>query len=89
MPGKPKKPLSEAWTAEDRLRVVSALLPDMQSDIYAGRYSAQGRPNITSLQHVIHETAEVLEAHRTDLEEAVAKFEEAISEAQLSGHRSH
>jgi len=69
------KPLSKSWTAEDRLRVVAAFLPDIQSDIYAGRYSALGRPNITSLQHVIHETGETLEAYREEFERAVAAYE--------------
>lgn len=73
-----KKPLSPAWTAEDRLRVVAALLPDMQSDIYAGRYSEPGRPNITSLQHLIAEDKDVLESHREDLEGMVAKFEASL-----------
>jgi hypothetical protein len=73
-----KKPLSPAWTAEDRLRVIAALLPDMQTDIYAGKYSAPGRPNITSLQHVIAESPETLESYRADLEESVEKFEAAF-----------
>jgi hypothetical protein len=73
-----KKPLSPQWTAEDRLRVVAAFLPDMQDDIYAGKYSAPGRPNVTSLQHIIHETVETLEAHREDLEAAVEKYEAQI-----------
>lgn len=69
------KPLSREWTAEDRLRVVAALLPDMQADIYAGRYSEPGRPNVTTLQHVIHEDASVLEACRAEFENAVAHNE--------------
>ena len=70
-----KKPLSAEWTAEDRLRIIEAMLPDMQDDIYAGRYSEFGRPNVTSLQHVIVAGADVLESHREDLEQIVAKFE--------------
>ncbi len=65
------KPLSKDWTAEDRLRVVAAALPGMSDDIYAGRYSQPGRPNITSLQHIIHESAALLEANRRDLEKLV------------------
>jgi len=65
------RPLSEAWSAEDRLRVVAAMLPSMQSDIYAGRYSVPGRPNITSLLHVIHDTPAELEPLRAELEQIV------------------
>jgi hypothetical protein len=67
--------LSRDWTAEDRLLVIAALLPDMQSDIYAGRYSVPGRPNITSLQHVISEPATVLEPYRRELEPAIRKLQ--------------
>jgi hypothetical protein len=67
--------LSADWTAEDRLLVIAALLPEMQSDIYAGQYSALGRPNITSLQHVISEPAEVLEPYRVELEPAIRKLQ--------------
>ena len=61
-PERIKQGISPAWTAEDRLLAIAALLPDLQLDIAAGRYSAPGRPNITSLQHIIVEPAEVLEA---------------------------
>lgn len=70
------KPLSKDWTADDRLRVIAALLPAMQLDIYAGRYSEPGRPNITSLQGIIHEPAATLEDYRVEFEAAVAKNEE-------------
>lgn len=62
------KPLSGKWTAEERLRVISAMLPELQNDIHMGRYSEPGRPNITSIQHVIMEPAEVLEEYREDFE---------------------
>jgi len=65
--------ISPEWTAEDRLLAVAALLPGMQDDIYAGRYSAAGRPNVTSLQHVISESASVLEPYRQELNLAVRK----------------
>lgn len=68
-------PLSPAWTAEDRLRVVAAILPGMQEDIYAGRYSAMGRPNITSLQHIIGESAETLESYRAECQRMVDEHE--------------
>lgn len=77
---KPKKPLSTKWNAEDRLRAVMAFLPDMQTDIYAGKYSEPGRPNITSLQHIAFDPLEVLEAERPRIEEAVAKNEENCSD---------
>lgn len=67
--------LSREWTAEDRLLVIAALLPGMQDDIYAGAYSLPGRPNVTSLQHVIAEPAEVLEPYRADLEPAIRKLQ--------------
>jgi hypothetical protein len=73
---KPKKPLSAEWTSEDRLRVVAALLPDLGSDIWQGRYSAEGRPNVTSLQHLIGESAAELEEWRVKLESAVALRED-------------
>ncbi len=64
--------LSPKWSAEDRLLVVAALLPAIQEDIYAGRYSAAGRPNITSLQHIINDPAEVLEEYREGFEALVS-----------------
>lgn len=70
-----RTPLSLEWSASDRLRVVAAMLPDLQEDICAGRYSAPGRPNVTSLQHIIGEPAEVLEAYRPLFEAAVATWE--------------
>jgi hypothetical protein len=71
----PNPPLSPAWSAQDRLRAIAALLPGMQADIYAGRYSAVGRPNVTSLQHLIADPAETLEGYRPDIERYVAEFE--------------
>jgi len=69
------KPLSREWTDEDRIRVIAAILPGMSKDIYAGNYSAMGRPNITTLQHVIHDDAEVLEEYRAEFEKCVADEE--------------
>jgi len=74
-PKKPVKPLSTAWTAEDRLRVVSSLLDGLHDDICAGRYSEVGRPNITSLQHILHDPSEVLEQYRVECETYVAEHE--------------
>lgn len=67
--------LSSKWTAEDRLLVIAALLPAMQDDIYAGTYSAPGRPNITSLQHILVESAETLEPYLADLAPAIAALQ--------------
>lgn len=71
------KPLSKDWTAEDRLRVVAAWLPGLQEDIYAGNYSAPGRINITSIQHLLREPASVLEDYRAMMEKAVAEHEKS------------
>ncbi len=73
---KPKRPLSPAWSAEDRLRVVASLLPGLSLDIYAGRYSEPGRPNVTSLQHIIYDPPDELERVRSDCETFVAKHED-------------
>jgi len=51
----------------------------MQSDIYAGRYSAPGRPNITSLQHVLHDAPAELEPLRSELQSLVDEAEGASS----------
>lgn len=62
------RPLGRPLTLADRVRVVAALLPLIQDDIYAGKYSAEGRPNITSLQHILFDSSEDLEAYRKELE---------------------
>ena len=76
------KPLSKEWTAEDRLRVVAAALPMLLEDIQAGKYGRPGHPNITSLQHITHESALVLEGSRKDLEVLVAEHEAKYPELQ-------
>lgn len=63
------KPISKEWTDRDRLRVIDAILPGMSDDIYAGRYSSMGRANITTLTHIIHDPAEVLEEYRKEFEQ--------------------
>jgi hypothetical protein len=78
----PLKKLSPAWTCEDRLRVVAAILPGMQEDIYADRYSAPGRPNVTSLMHILHDDAAALEEVREHLEAVVALYEDERSHAE-------
>lgn len=66
-------PVSKDWTAAERLRVLSAILPMIQNDIYAGRYSAVGRPNITTCQHLLNDTAEELEPYRAEIESMLAQ----------------
>lgn len=60
-----KSSISRRWTPEDRLAAIAALLPGIQDDIYKGRYSEIGRPNITTLQHIINESPECLNEHLT------------------------
>lgn len=60
-----KTTISRRWAPEDRLAAIAALLPIMQEDIYRNRYSEAGRPNITTLQHIIHESPECLNKHNT------------------------
>lgn len=67
------KPISKEWTDRDRLRVINAILPGLSDDIYAGRYSEMGRPNITTLMHIIHDPAEVLEEYRQEFEQCLEK----------------
>jgi hypothetical protein len=67
--------ISSDWTVWDRLRVVAALLPDIQEDIYTGRYSEPGRPNITSLQHIIHDSPEDLMPYLETCRAAVRRHE--------------
>jgi hypothetical protein len=74
--------ISKEWTHAERIRVVRAMLSQIQTDIAAGRYSAEGRPNITACEHVFTESAETLEAYRVDLEKTVT---DAESGADLAG----
>lgn len=60
----PKWEPSKIWTSHDRLMVASALLEMVERDIRAGRYSAQGRPNFTSVRAVMHEPISKLEEAR-------------------------
>jgi hypothetical protein len=59
-----KTVISRRWAPEDRLAAIDALLPGIQDDIYKGKYSQIGHPNITTLAHIIHETPEVLNEHK-------------------------
>jgi hypothetical protein len=60
---------SSEWTLQDRIELTSALLELIQRDVYAGRYSAAGRPNFTSVQLVLRESASVLESARDSARE--------------------
>ncbi len=52
------------WPPQDRLEVVSALLELIERDVYAGNYGPPGRPNFTSAQAILRESASTLEAYR-------------------------
>jgi hypothetical protein len=59
--------ISDGWTPEERMKVASILLSEIQKDIYAGKYSWVGRPNITSVQHVLNAEAAILNQNRESL----------------------
>jgi hypothetical protein len=67
--------ISSDWTVWDRLRIVAALLPGIQTDIYEGCYSAEGRPNITTLQHILHDSPEDLQPFFEMCRDAVRRYE--------------
>lgn len=73
--------ISSEWTPEERLAIVSELLNLVQDDIYAHEYSRIGRPNITSLQYVIHLPKEVLEANRASVEDLLNQPRRSIPES--------
>jgi len=61
------KTISENWTFEERIAVATALLGIIQSDIPAYEYGYPGHPNITSVLHVLHQSAALLNQYRDDL----------------------
>jgi hypothetical protein len=71
----PHAPISKDWTLAERARITLAMLHLIQADIYAGRYSVVGRPNITSIQHVFAESTETLEEYRADIEKILDEGE--------------
>ncbi len=78
------RPLGKPLTLADRVRVVAAILPGMQLDIYAGNYSAMGRPNITTLQHILFEPSADLDSSRAEMEKILGEnpdHDEAICKA--------
>ena len=60
--------ISKDWTPAERMKVATILLKMIQDDIYADRYSMIGRPNITSVQHILNCDSSELEPHREELE---------------------
>lgn len=54
-------------TPDQRISIAVELLGAIQLDIYSGRYGRMGRPNITSVLHLLTEPDDVLEAFRADL----------------------
>ena len=64
----PRVPVSKDWTLAERARVTLAMLHLIQQDIYANRYSVPGRPNITSIQHILSESAGTCETYRAEIE---------------------
>jgi hypothetical protein len=48
-----KKVYDPTWPSEQRIHTAMQLLPVIQLDIPAGRYSALGRPNIQSVMYVL------------------------------------
>jgi hypothetical protein len=66
-------PFPTEWTSDARIAVASALLAIIQADIYAGRYSLIGRPNISSVIYVLHGTPE-------ELNQLKSRFEAFLSE---------
>ena len=67
--------ISDEWIPEERMKVASILLSEIQKDIYAGRYGWFGRPNITSVQHVLSTEAAVLNQHRESLNAMLDKID--------------
>jgi len=64
---KPRAPVPTEWTAADRIMVATRLLGIIQADIPAGRYGEVGRPNVTSVLHVLNESPDVLRAAEAEL----------------------
>jgi hypothetical protein len=60
--------ISKDWTAEERIKLATLILGDIQMDIPAGRYSEPGRPNITTVTHILNDSRENLEQARHDIE---------------------
>jgi len=75
------------WTPEERISAASKLLGIIQSDIPGGRYGFPGRPNVTSVLHVLHEAPEVLNQNLDSLEKILELAEdERRSYGQVHGY---
>jgi hypothetical protein len=68
--------ISKDWTFEERIAVATALLGLIQLDIPTGVYSNPGRPNITSVLHVLHEDATLLNQNRNSLKKILNILED-------------
>lgn len=69
------KPISKDWTPEERIRVAAAYIPLIKADIYAGRYSERGRPNLSTIEGFLRDPPSVLECYRSRIEKIVAEWE--------------
>jgi len=54
---------------------VQALCELIERDVYRGTYGRIGRPNFTSIYHIIHEPADTLEEFREECEQALRDAE--------------
>ena len=52
--------MNRKWSAKERIAAASQLLMTIQSDMSSGRYSIPGRPNMTTVMHVLHSEPELL-----------------------------
>ena len=59
--------ISDDWTPDERMKVASVLLSEIQKDIYAGNYSLPGRPNISSVEQVLNADAGLLNLYKDSL----------------------
>jgi hypothetical protein len=73
--------ISEDWTLAERCRVAMAMLKLIQTDIYAGKYSIPGRPNITSIQHIMTMSTADIEVYRLHIEGVLDEGERGMREA--------
>lgn len=69
--------ISANWTPEERIEVACKLLAIVQRDIYGGCYSAPGRPNVTSVLHLLSEPATIIEEQREGLRKVLEEEEPA------------
>lgn len=63
----PHEELPHEWTPDERMRVAAQLLGMIQLDVPAGRYGLEGRPNVTSVLHILHADRDTLNQHRDEL----------------------